>query len=163
MNNPKCDERVIEDFCAFEDKTGMNFYKMDKTSIRNFSEHIATEKLYNQGYKLTNISTGRERSLFKITNNNENTLARLMFYRFNPKVKSNYAWILKKNFNDVDYDYLVFILYVVNSVHVLLIPANDVINIFESRDYEGLKSAPEWGINLDYQTINFLIAHYEVK
>lgn len=148
----------------------MNFYEMDKTSIRDYSELIATKKLYNQGYKLTNISSGRERSLFRITNNNENVLARFMFYRFNPKVKNNYAWILKKHFNNLDYGYLVFILYVVNSVHVLLIPANDIINptndackIFESRDYEGLKSAPEWGINLNYTTINFLIAHYEVK
>lgn len=146
----------------------IDFYKMDKSSIRKYSEHIATEKLYNRGYKFVNISSGRERSLFKITSNKENTLARFMFYRFNPDVKNNYAWILKKNFNDVDYGYLVFVLYVVNSVHVLLIPAIDVIdknnsiNVFESRDYEGLKSPPEWGITLDYQVINYLIAHYEV-
>jgi hypothetical protein len=114
----------------------------------------------------------KERSLFRITNNNENTLVRFMFYRFNPNVTNNYAWILKKNFNDSEYGYLVFVLYVVNSVHVLFIPARDIIrpsndamilNIFESRDYEGKKSAPEWGINLNYGIINFLIAHYEAK
>ena len=86
-----------------------------------------------------------------------------MFYRFNPKVTNNYAWILKKNFNDKDYGYLVFVIYVVNSAHVLLIPAKDVIKKFESRDYEGKKSAPEWGINLNYQIIDFLISHYEIK
>ena len=44
-------------------------------------------------------------------------------------------------------------------------PSNDamILNIFESRDYEGKKSAPEWGINLNYGIINFLIAHYEAK
>ncbi len=185
---PKCEKCVISEYClnntkpinnrqdvkkvfivkkATEyqktDTKENNFYKMDKISIRNYSEHIATEKLLNNGYKFINISTGREYSLFRITNNNENMLARFMFYRFNPKVKNNYAWILKKNFNDIDYSYLVFVVYVVNSVHVLLIPASDVIDKFESRDYEGLKSPPEWGINLSYQIINFLIAHYEMK
>ena len=54
------------------------------------------------------------------------------------------------------------ILYVVNSVHVLLIPARDVTGKFESRDYEDKKSAPEWGIRLNYQVINKLITHYEI-
>ena len=159
---PKCDLCVIKNFCnRKQDK--MDFYKMDKISIRKYSEDIANEKLHNQGYEFTNISSGRERSLYRITKNNENTFVRFMFYRFNPNVKNNYAWILKKNFNNLEYSYLVFVLYVVNSVHVLFIPANDVTNIFESRDYEGLKSPPEWGIKLNYQIINYLIAHYEIK
>ena len=185
---PKCEKCVISEFCLKNNKSINNkqavkktfvlkkttkiekrdnivndFYKMDKSSIRNYSEYIATEKLHNIGYKFININSGKERSLFRITNNNENTLTRFMFYRFNPKVTNNYAWILKKNFNDKDYGYLVFVIYVVNSVHVLLIPAKDVIKKFESRDYEGKKSAPEWGINLNYKIINFLISHYEIK
>lgn len=159
---PKCDLCVIRNFCNRR-QDNMDFYKMDKISIRKYSEDIANDKLHNQGYEFTNISLGRERSLYRITKNTENILVRFMFYRFNPKAKSNYAWVLKKNFNNIEYGYLVFVLYVVNSVHVLFIPANDVINIFESRDYEGLKSPPEWGIKLNYQIINYLIAHYEIK
>ena len=196
-NNPKCEQCVISEFCAKKTKSinnkqvvkktfvikktteiikndniTNNFYKMSQSAIRDYSEHIATEKLYKLGYKFININSGKERSLFRITNNNKNTLVRFMFYRFNPNVTNNYAWILKKNFNDSEYGYLVFVLYVVNSVHVLFIPASDIIrpsndamilNIFESRDYEGKKSAPEWGINLNYGIINFLIAHYEAK
>ena len=143
------------------EKTKLDFYKMDKGTIRNYSEQIATEKLCKQGYRFINISTGREKSLYRMTTNKENALVRLMFYRFNPKV-GNYAWILKENFNDIDYDYLIFVLYVVNSVHVLLIPARDVTSKFESRDYEDKKSAPEWGIRLNYQVINKLITHYEI-
>ncbi len=144
------------------EKSKLDFYKMDKSAIRNYSEQIATEKLCKQGYRFINISTGREKSLYRMTSNKENVLARFMFYRFNPNVKNNYAWILKENFNDKDYNYLIFVLYVVNSVHVLLIPSRDVISKFESRNYEDRKSPPEWGIRLNYQVINHLITHYEI-
>lgn len=143
----------------------IDFYKMNKSSIRKYSEKIAANKLSNLGYSFVNISTGHEKSLFKIEKNNENILARFMFYRFNPKVKNNYAWILKKNFNNIEYGYLIFVVYVPNSVHVLLIPADDVVAKFESRDYDDVDnvSPPEWGIHLNYQVINHYIAHYEVK
>ena len=119
-----------------------------------------------QGYQLFKISQGKAKTDFTICRNNESFNIKIIGYRYNEKASGNYAYIRKTAFDLGKFQYLFFVLYLSNQAHILKIPVAKFKNIecgspFKNRDYIGLKSLPEYGIEMNKKNIIELLMYEE--
>ncbi len=137
----------------------------DMTSFELMKHNIdLVEKLLTQqGYKFNKVH-GRARTDYSVSNNTESYNIKILGYRYNEKVTGNYAYARKQSFDIEKFRYLYFVMYIENKANILKIPTdvfkNPATNSpFKNRDYVGLKSLPEYGIEMNKSNLNELLLY----
>lgn len=140
-----------------------NIKDLTKAELSEYNKRLVLALLNKQGYDISKITDGRTKTKYKIS---QTCNIKISGYRYNEKVSSNYAYILKKDFDIENEKYLFFVLYIKNNAHILKIPSHVFINpapnsAFKNRDYASKKSLPEYGIVMNKNTLNELLQYEE--
>ncbi|MBQ2644198.1 hypothetical protein IJG14_01325 [bacterium] len=142
-----------------------NISSLSKGELIKNNENLVNEYLENEGYDLIKILGNNSKTKYKISKNNLNYIIKIMGYRYNPKARGNYAWVKKHNFELNEYNYLFFVLYYLEKVYILKIPVEVFVkpkenSPFKNHDYwNNKKTAPEYGINIERNTIKELLSY----
>lgn len=139
---------------------------LSKTEFVKFNIELVKNLLTKQGYKILKIAQGKAKVDFTVFRNKESFNIKITGYRYNEKVSGNYAYIRKTALDLDKFQYLYFVLYLSNHPHILKIPTTKFKNIetgspFKNRNYTGLKSLPEYGIEMNKKTISELLMYEE--
>lgn len=140
-----------------------NIKDLTKAELSEYNKRLVLALLNKQGYDISKITDGRTKTKYKIS---QTCNIKISGYRYNEQVSSNYAYILKKDFDIENEKYLFFVLYIKNNAHILKIPSHVFINpapnsAFKNRDYASKKSLPEYGIVMNKNTLNELLQYEE--
>ena len=140
-----------------------NIKNLSKAELSKYNEQLVLDLLQIQGFEISKVIAGRVRTKYRISQSCD---IKITGYRYNEKVNGNYAYVLKKDFNIDNEKYLFFVLYLSNQAHILKIPVAKFKNIecgspFKNRDYIGLKSLPEYGIEMNKKNIIELLMYEE--
>jgi len=141
--------------------------EMSSFELMKYNIDLVKNLLEKHGYNLKKIIHGQAKTDFTVSKNNENFNIKILGYRYNENSNGNYAFAKKINFDINNFKYLYFVLYIGDVAHILKIPtwvfANPSPNSpFKSRDYVGLKSAPEYGIEMKKKNLAELLQYEEI-
>lgn len=137
---------------------------MTSFELMKYNIELVENLLTKQGYKLIKIDTERHKTAFKISKGSESFNIKILGYRYNENTNGNYAYVRKHTFNIEKFKYLYFVMYTGDKANILKIPTyvfkSPASNSpFKNRDYIGLKSLPEYGIEINKKNLAKLMLY----